>query len=392
MKKIYLVLAVAAFAPSVFAQTINSLNVEQRGSGAFKRTGFGDDGVRSIKADLARDGRATIVLNGSNTNTLSGVWRQDRNGIVNLTFNRWNNYDRVSGNGRMTLSNNVIQSLVLDGVASNNMKFSLDFTNKWNSANDDDYRGRGDGRNNDGRNNDDRDNDRQYRGRPERGTINGDGELNLRGRNYDLRSINYELKDNGKATIVVRGNSYTSTLNGTWWQERNNNNYFLKITDGFGSKGTDVRGEIRVNRYNQAEGMTLQGTTSRDNVKLRFGKDPIDTNPDRNGYRDVIIESRGDGNLRLNNRDYDLGRISISLMRNGRFSMSMSGQASEVIQGTWKRVKNGNNYELFVDEGFRSRSLNGDGIIRMDKNDRFESLEISGSTDRDRYKITFRDK
>ena len=72
--------------------------------------------------------------------------------------------------------------------------------------------------------------------------------------------------------------------------------------------------------------------------------------------------------------------------------MSMSGQASEVIQGTWKRVKNGNNYELFVDEGFRSRTLNGDGIIRMDKNDRFESLEISGSTDRDRYKVTFRDK
>lgn len=377
-------------APSVFAQTINSLNVEQRGSGAFKRTGFGDDGIRSIRADLGRDGRATIVLNGMNTNTLGGTWRQDRNGLINLTFNRWNNYDRVSGSGRMTVVNNVIQSLIFDGTASNNMKFSLDFSDRWNGQNEGDWRDR-DNRDRNNRD-DDYGQDRNYRGRPERGTINGDGELNLRGRNYDLRSINYDLKSDGKATIVVRGNSYTTTLNGRWWQERNNNNYFLQINDGFGTRNTDVRGEIRVNRYNQAEGMTLQGTTSRDNVKLRFGKDPIDTNPDRNGYRDLVIESRGDGNLRLNNRDYDLGRISISLNRNGRFSMSMSGQASEVIQGTWKRVRNSNNYELYVDDGFRNRNVEGDGIIRMDRNDRFESLEISGSTDRDRFKITFRDK
>jgi hypothetical protein len=190
---------------------INDLFANKQGSGTVRINGGRAENIRSAKVDLARDGDAKITVQGNQTWTFEGSWRQisrDRialrlDGTSTSKSTRRSPDDDGLGNGEIILEGSSFESLNLAGRRGN-QGFEVDFSAS-------------------GRGNNQKDNtliDRKL----------GRGSYKSERGQRKLTAIDIRLQANGVAKVSFAGDGKEFSLEGRW--SRNRNGDYIATLEG----------------------------------------------------------------------------------------------------------------------------------------------------------------
>lgn len=222
-------------------------------------------------------------------------------------------------------------------------------------------------------------------------TQRGSGSFRQGTTRRDLDRATVNLKRNGEAEIKVMAAERTYTLVGTW-TERGSAGWNVEITSGLGSGQTRGSGRIDRARNGGFDSITLTGRDGReDRFEIDFKVGSGGTTPPPVGTANWIPfegTDRGEGTIRLNGEVNDtLESATVTIRRDGTFSVRMLGDRSWTFSGTYRRL-NANQADLKVDRG--RAEVNGTGLIGFTNDGKLRALEMDIQTPSgQRYVVKF---